>query len=513
MTIVNSIINWINYKRIYEIDLYREHSREIQEEVLFNLLNTAKGTEWGEKYKYSSTKSWSCYKENVPVSRYETIEPLINRMIQGDKSVLWPGVMKWFAKSSGTTNAKSKFIPVSKESLDDCHFRGGKDVLAIYYHNYPEASLLSGKSLTLGGSHQMTNLSNKAYYGDLSAIMIENLPFWTDFHRTPPTEIALIPEFEEKIAQITRTAIQDNVTSLAGVPSWFLVLLRYILDYTGKSNISEVWPNLELFIHGGVSFEPYKKQYKRLIPSERMNYMETYNASEGFFAIQNDPSCSDMLLMLDYGVFYEFILAGHSEDEHPLTIPLWEVETGVNYAMVISTNGGLWRYLIGDTVMFTSRNPYKIRITGRTKHFINAFGEEIIIDNADRAIQAACAETGAIISDYTAGPIFMTENQAKGAHQWLIEFNTAPDNLEKFTSILDKELQNLNSDYEAKRYKSATLESPHILAVAEGTFLQWMRERGKVGGQNKVPRLANNRDFLDGLLRIHETNELKSKRR
>ncbi len=507
MTIVNSIINWINYKRIYEIDLYREHAREIQEEVLFNLLNTAKSTEWGEKYKYATTKSWECYKENVPVTRYETLEPLINRMIQGDKSVLWPGVMKWFAKSSGTTNAKSKFIPVSKESLDDCHFRGGKDVLAIYYRNNPGASLLSGKSLTLGGSHQMTNLSNKAYYGDLSAIMIENLPFWTDFHRTPPTEIALIPEFEEKIAQITKTAIQDNVTSLAGVPSWFLVLLRHILEYTGKSNITEVWPNLELFIHGGVSFEPYKQQYKRIIPSGNMHYMETYNASEGFFAIQDDPSGTDMLLMLDYGVFYEFILAGHTEEEHPVTIPLWKIELGVNYAMVISTNGGLWRYMIGDTVMFTSKDPYKLRITGRTKHFINAFGEEIIIDNAERAIKLACATTGAIISDYTAGPIFMTENQTKGAHQWIIEFITLPNDLDKFTIILDLELQALNSDYEAKRYKSATLERPHVLAASEGTFLQWMRERGKVGGQNKVPRLSNNREFLDELLLIHENLE------
>lgn len=505
MAIVNSIINWINYKRIYEIDLYREHAREIQEEVLFNLLNTAKSTEWGEKYDYANTKSWEYYKENVPVSRYETIEPHIKRMIEGERNVLWPGSMKWFAKSSGTTNAKSKFIPVSKESLDDCHFRGGKDVLAIYYRNYPEASLLSGKSLTLGGSHQNTNMSNNAYYGDLSAIMIENLPFWTDFHRTPPTEIALIPEFEEKIAQITKTAINENVTSLAGVPSWFLVLLRYILEYTGKSNILEVWPNLELFIHGGIAFDPYREQYKRIIPSASMNYMETYNASEGFFAIQDDPESSDMLLMLDYGVFYEFIQACNADDENPVTIPLWEVEIGVNYAMVISTNGGLWRYMIGDTVKFASKDPYKLRITGRTKHFINAFGEEVIIDNAERAIKEACAATGAIISDYTAGPIFMSENQAKGAHEWLIEFDTKPDDMVKFTKVLDLKIQDLNSDYEAKRHKNATLEMPHVLAVATGTFMQWMRERGKVGGQNKVPRLSNNREYLDGLLRINET--------
>jgi hypothetical protein len=505
MPIVNSIINWINYKRIYEIDLYREHAREIQQEVLFNLLNIAKCTEWGEKYDYANTKSWDCYKERVPISHYETIEPLITRMINGDKNVLWPGIMKWFAKSSGTTNARSKFIPVSKESLDNCHFRGGKDVFAIYYRNHAGASLLSGKSLTLGGSHQLTNLNTKAYYGDLSAIMIENLPFWTDFHRTPPTDIALIPEFEEKIAQIAKTSIHENVTSLAGVPSWFLVLLRYILDFTGKSNIVEVWPNLELFIHGGVSFTPYLEQYRRIIPSERMNYMEAYNASEGFFAIQDDPASSDMLLMLDYGVFYEFVPACNAEGLNPEAIPLWEVETGVNYAIVISTNGGLWRYMIGDTVMFTSKDPYKLRITGRTKHFINAFGEEVIIDNAERAIEKACALTGAIISDYSAGPIFMSENQSKGAHQWLIEFYSMPDNIDSFTTILDQELQDLNSDYEAKRHRNATLEKPHVLAVADGTFMQWMRERGKVGGQNKVPRLSNNREYLDGLLRIHET--------
>jgi len=504
MAIVNSIINWINYKRIYEIDLYREHAQEIQEEVLFNLLNTAKSTEWGEKYDYTNIKSWESYKEKVPICRYESIEPHINRMIQGERNVLWPGSMKWFAKSSGTTNAKSKFIPVSKESLDDCHFRGGKDVLAIYYRNYPEASLLSGKSLTLGGSHQIANMSNNAYYGDLSAIMIENLPFWTDFHRTPPTEIALIPEFEQKISQITKTAINDNVTSLAGVPSWFLVLLRYILEYTGKSNILEVWPNLELFIHGGIAFDPYREQYKRIIPSASMNYMETYNASEGFFAIQDDPESSDMLLMLDYGVFYEFISVCDVDDEFPKAIPLWEVKIGVNYAMVISTNGGLWRYMIGDTVKFASKDPYKLRITGRTKHFINAFGEEVIIDNAEGAIKEACNATGAIISDYTAGPIFMSECQAKGAHQWLIEFDTKPKDINKFTEILDLKLQDLNSDYEAKRHKNATLEMPHVLSVANGTFMQWMRERGKVGGQNKVPRLSNNREYLDGLLRINE---------
>jgi hypothetical protein len=503
MAILNSIINWINYKRIYEIDLYRDHAREIQEEVLFNLLNTAKNTEWGKNFSFIDTKNWNQYKERVPVCRYEQIEPYIHRMVMGEKNVLWPGEMKWFAKSSGTTNAKSKFIPVSKDSLSDCHFRGGKDVLAIYYHNYPKTSLLSGKSLTLGGSHQVNNLSNKSYYGDLSAIMIENLPFWTDFHRTPPTEIALIEEFEEKIKQITKTAVQENVTSFAGVPSWLLVLLNYVLEYTGKSNVLEVWPNLELFIHGGICFDPYRAQYNRLVPTDKMHYMETYNASEGFFAIQDNPSSPDMLLMLDYGVFFEFVPVSEVEAEFPVALPIWEVETGVNYAMVISTNGGLWRYMIGDTVMFTSKNPYKLRITGRTKHFINAFGEEIIIDNAERAINQACAATGAIISEYTAGPVFMSDFQKKGAHQWLIEFATKPDDIDKFTDILDLKLQELNSDYEAKRHNNATLEKPHLLPVMKGTFFQWMRERGKIGGQNKVPRLSNNREYLDELIRIN----------
>jgi hypothetical protein len=502
MAILNSIINWINYKRIYEIELYRDHAREIQEEVLFNLLNKAKNTEWGKNYGYVSTKYWDQYKERVPVFRYEQFEPFIHRMVMGENNILWPGEMKWFAKSSGTTCAKSKFIPVSKESLELCHFRGGKDVLAIYYRNYPGAALHSGKSLTLGGSHQTNNLSTNSYYGDLSAIMIENLPFWTDFHRTPPTGIALIEEFDEKIKQITKTSVHENVTSFAGVPSWFLVLLNYVLDYTGKSNILEVWPNLELFIHGGISFNPYCEQYRKLVPSEKMHYMETYNASEGFFAIQDDPTSGDMLLMLDYGVFYEFVPISESGSEFPVALPIWETETDVNYAMVITTNGGLWRYMIGDTVMFTSKNPYKLRITGRTKHYINAFGEEVIIDNAEKAINRACAGTGANISEYTAGPIYMTESQKKGAHEWLIEFITKPDDIEKFTDILDITLQELNSDYEAKRHNNATLERPHVMTVDEGTFIRWMRERGKMGGQNKVPRLSNTREFLDDLIRM-----------
>jgi len=509
MSFLNSIIKWINYKRIYQIELYRDHGEDIQQEVLFNLIKCSNKTEWGKMLNYSSIKSLEHFQKRVPVQTYEQIKPFIDRMIAGEKDILWPGEIKWFAKSSGTTSSKSKFIPVSKESLEECHFRGGKDVLAIYHRNYPDAKALTGKSLTLGGSHHISSLSNRSFYGDLSAILIENLPFWTNFSRTPPTEIALIEEFEEKIEKIAKTSIHENVTSLAGVPSWYLVLLKYILDYTGKSSILEVWPNLEVFIHGGIKFDPYRKQFQKLIPSPDMRYMETYNASEGFFAIQDDPSSDDMLLMLDYGIFYEFIPLDELNSDNPKALPLWEVEKGINYAMVISTNGGLWRYLIGDTVSFTSKKPYKIRITGRTKHFINAFGEEVIIDNAVKALNEACKATGASIHEYTAGPIFMGDNQ-KGAHQWLIEFETPPDDLDKFSKVLDKSLQNVNSDYEAKRYKNLTLEAPHIISASKGTFYEWMRRRGKIGGQNKVPRLSNDRTFLEPLIKIHNDKMAQS---
>jgi hypothetical protein len=503
MPLLNSIINWINYKRIYQIELYQDHAEEIQREVLFDLLRISGKTEWGKEFDYPSIKTLNQFQQRVPINTYEQIKPHIDKMISGKDNILWPGEIVWFAKSSGTTNSKSKFIPVSKESLEECHFRGGKDVLAIYHRNHPEAKALTGKSLTLGGSHRISSFSNRSYYGDLSAILIENLPFWTDFSRTPPTEIALIEEFEEKIEKITKTSILENVTSFSGVPSWYLVLLKYVLDYTGKDSVLDIWPNLEVFIHGGINFEPYKKQFQKLIPSPDMRYMETYNASEGFFAIQDDPSSNDMLLMLDYGVFYEFIPLEELSNDHPKALPIWEVEKGVNYAMVISTNGGLWRYLIGDTVRFTSKNPYKIKITGRTKHFINAFGEEVIIDNAEKALNVACLATGALIREYTAGPVFMDDNH-KGAHQWLIEFETQPSDLEKFIWILDNHLKEVNSDYEAKRYKDITLGLPDVISASEGTFLEWMRQRGKIGGQNKVPRLANNRIFIDPLIKIHK---------
>src|SRR5690554_605065 len=431
MPLLNSVINWINFKRNYQIQLYREHPNDIQKETLLNLLRRAKDSTWGKKYKYGEMRSVEDFQQNVPLQTYEDIKPWVDRLRDGETDLLWPGEVKWFAKSSGTTSDKSKFIPVTKDALEDCHLRGPKDVFAIYIKNYPESKVLYGKTLTLGGSHKMNNFSNNSYYGDLSAILIENVPFWTDLIRIPPAEIALIEEFEEKIEQVIDISLDQNVTSLAGVPSWFLVLLKRVLEKTGKNNILEVWPNLEVFIHGGVNFEPYRQQYKQLIPSENMHYMETYNASEGFFAIQDDPTRSDMLLMLDYGIYYEFIPMEEFDNENPTVLSLEEIELNKNYALVITTNAGLWRYMIGDTIKFTGKNPHRLKITGRTKHFINAFGEEVIIDNAEKALQKACTETSAVINEYTAGPVFMTNNQ-KGAHQWIIEFENIPDNVEHF---------------------------------------------------------------------------------
>ncbi len=501
MPLLNSVINWLNLKRNYQIQLYSQHPYNIQLETLHYLLRKARDTKWGEEHGYSTISVVEDFQKKVPLQTYDDIRPYVDRLRDGETDLLWPGDVRWFAKSSGTTSDKSKFIPVTKEALEDCHLRGPKDVFAIYIRNYPDTKVLRGKTLTLGGSHEINNFSNNSYYGDLSAILIENVPFWTQLIRTPPAEIALIAEFEEKIEQIIKTSLDQNVTSLAGVPSWYLVLLKRILEKTGKNNILEVWPNLEVFIHGGVKFDPYREQYKKLIPSEGMHYMETYNASEGFFAIQDDPGRDDMLLMLDYGVYYEFIPMDEFEKENPKVLRLEETELEKNYAIVISTNAGLWRYIIGDTIKFTGKYPYRLKITGRTKHFINAFGEEVIIDNAEKALKAACNQTGAIINEYTAGPVFMGDNQ-KGAHQWIIEFEKEPSDVHQFANILDKTLQELNSDYEAKRYKNLTLEELHLVVAPQGTFYKWMKNRGKIGGQNKIPRLANDRKYLDDLLNL-----------
>ena len=501
MTIINSIVNWLNIKRIYNIELFKKYPFNVQKETFIKIISRSTDTEWGKMYGYHEEMSIEEFQQNVPLQTYDHIKPWVERLKSGEQNLLWPSEIKWFAKSSGTTSDKSKFIPVSNESLEECHFRGGKDVIAIYSNNYPNAGLLKGKSLTLGGSHQINNFSNQSFYGDLSAILIENLPFWATFIKTPSNDIALLSEWEEKLEKITKQTIDENVTMIAGVPSWMLVLLNYILDFTGKKNILEIWPNLELFIHGGVSFTPYRKSFQQIIPSSDMRYMETYNASEGFFGIQDDPEKDDMLLMLDYGVFFEFIPLENINDPAPPIYTIKDVTLNKNYAIVITTNGGLWRYIIGDTVFFTSLYPHKIKISGRTKHFMNAFGEEIIIDNAEKALMMAAGKTGAIISEYTAAPVYMS-NKTKGSHEWLIEFEKDPDNLEKFIDTLDNALKSLNSDYEAKRYKDFTLVSPIVKCVPKGTFYKWFESKGKLGGQNKMPRLSNERKYVEEINRL-----------
>lgn len=503
MPFIPSILNWLNVKRLHQINLFKKYPHEVQKEELLSLLDEAKYTAWGKKFDFASIKSYEDFKNRLPIQTYEQASMAIERLRKGEKDLVWPGEIKWFAKSSGTTNTKSKFIPVSTESLERCHLRGPKDVLAIYTSNNPETGVFAGKGLTLGGSHSINNYSNQSYYGDLSAIMIENLPFWAEFIRTPKAKIALMDEWDKKLSEITRTTINDDVTSIAGVPSWNLVLIKFILEKTGKENLLEVWPNLELFIHGGVNFEPYRSQFKKLIPNPKMNYMETYNASEGFFGIQDNPGEKDMLLMLDYGVFYEFIPMSRIHEENPPTLSIGEVETGVNYAIIISTNSGLWRYKIGDTVIFSSLYPHKLRISGRTKHFLNAFGEEIIIDNAEKALSIACEKTGAQIAEYTAAPVYMGDEQ-KGTHEWVFEFEKEPPDMDYFIDVFDHALMSVNSDYEAKRYKDITLIKPYMRKVKKGVFYNWFNNKGKLGGQNKIPRLSNDRKYVEELLEINK---------
>ncbi len=488
-------------KRHYQIELFKKYPFDVQQETLLKLIKRAKDTEWGKQYDYKLIGNIDDFQKRVPLQDYDTIKGYVKRLRDGEKNLLWPGEIKWFAKSSGTTSDKSKFIPVSKEALEDCHFRGGKDILAIYTENFPDSKMFSGKTLGLGGTHQINNFSNDSYYGDLSAILIQNTPFWAEFIRTPDHSIALMDEWEEKIELMAKATIREKVTSVAGIPSWTLVLIKRILEITGKDNLLEVWPELELFVHGGVNFGPYKDQFYKLIPSDKMNYMETYNASEGFFAIQDDLAIDDMLLLLDVGIFYEFIPVEDVNKENPMVCTLEDVEPGKNYAIVITTNGGLWRYLIGDTVVFTSKFPYKIKVSGRTKHYINTFGEELIIDNAEKAIQLATEKTNSQVLEYTAGPVYMSYEK-KGSHQWLIEFQKHPENLDYFAEVLDNALKSINSDYESKRYKNITLDFPEVRAVKNGTFYKWLKNIGKLGGQHKVPRLANHREFIEQILEI-----------
>lgn len=502
MAFINSIIALFSQKRLTQIDCFKANPIQIQRETLQELLNTAADTEYGQKYNFRTILTAEQYRERLPIVHYEDIKDYVARSMEGEKQILWPEEIKWYAKSSGTTDAKSKFIPISPTSLENCHFRGGKDVISVFNKLYPDAQVFNGKTLALGGSSEVSRTNENCQCGDLSAILISNTPFWANIMKTPDSSIMLMSKWEEKIEKICEITINEDVRCIAGVPSWFLTLINKILEKTGKSNLHEVWPNLELFIHGGVSFTPYREQYKRLLPDPKMKYMETYNASEGFFGLQDDPNDSSMLLMLDYGIYYEFMPMSEIGKTKPKILLLQEVEKEVNYALIITTNGGLWRYMIGDTVRFTSTKPYKFKITGRTKLFINAFGEELIIDNATEALKQACQQTASDLFEFTAAPVFMEEGK-KGAHEWLIEFKVPPADIEVFAEILDAELQKLNSDYEAKRYKNMSLERLKIQTARPGLFHDWLKGKGKLGGQNKIPRLWNDRTHMDQLLALN----------
>lgn len=483
------------------VDQYDTRAEELQERVFRRLIQRAASTEWGRHYNYGSMKSYTDF-GRVPIQTYEDIKGYVDRMRHGESDVLWPGKVNWYAKSSGTTNDKSKFIPVSREGLKNIHYKGGTDAVALYLRSNPQSRMFSGKGLILGGSHSPNYNVKDSLVGDLSAILIQNIHPLANLIRVPSKEIALLSEFEEKVERIADTTIHKNVTNLSGVPSWMLAVIKRILEKTGAKTLDEVWPQLEVFFHGGVCFTPYREQYRQLIRSPRMHYMETYNASEGFFGLQNDLSDPAMELMIDYDVFYEFIPLEELENPAPHIVPLTGVEVGRNYALVISTSCGLWRYIIGDTVKFTQKNPYKFIISGRTKSFINAFGEELMVDNADKGLAQACAATGAQVLDYSAAPVFMDAN-AQCRHQWLIEFSTMPDHLEKFRDILDTALQSINSDYEAKRHKDITLQKLEIIVARPGLFHDWLKQKGKLGGQHKVPRLSNNRDLIEDMLALN----------
>lgn len=500
--LVNSIASWFLKKRFHQIDLFLKYPNEVQNELLMDLISTAKDTEIGKQYDFQSIKDYKTFTERVPISKYEDYHNLIERSRKGHRNIFWPSPIKWFAKSSGTTNAKSKFIPVSNESLEDCHYAASKDLLCLYLNNNEDSQLFTGKSLRLGGSKDLYQ-ENGTVFGDLSAILIDNMPFWAEFSSTPSNKVSLMSDWEVKMQAIVNETLKENVTSLAGVPSWMLVLLNNILETSGKSSLFEVWPNLEVYFHGGVSFVPYKDQYKSILPKKAFRYYEIYNASEGFFAIQDQNNSSELLLMLDYGIFYEFIPMDTYGTPQEKVIPLSEVEKDKNYAIIITTNAGLWRYKIGDTVKFTSVNPYRVKVSGRTKHHINVFGEELIIENAEDALKKVCRKTKAEIVDYTAAPIFMSGKE-KGAHEWLIEFKTPPSDINYFNELLDNALKALNSDYEAKRYNNMTLNKPKIHVAKPHLFYDWLKHHNKLGGQHKVPRLSNSRDYIEELLALND---------
>ncbi len=509
---LTSIIRPLLAPRWRTIETYATEAEHLQLQVLDRLLRKAKNTEWGQRYGFAAIRGASVgssmaglyeqFSAAVPLSDYNDMKASIDRMRHGEPDVLWPGRVRWYAKSSGTTSDKSKFIPVSPDGLKDTHYRGATDVVVAYLHHNPESCVFDGRALILGGSHAPNYNLKHSLVGDLSAILIENINPMVNLVRVPKKATALLSDFELKRDRIAREAIGKNVTNISGVPSWMLSVLTRVMELSGKEYLTDIWPNLEVFFHGGVAFTPYREQYLRLIPSERMYYLETYNASEGFFGVQTDPADKSLQLMLDYGVFYEFIPMDEFGSEHPAVLPVWAVQPGKNYAMVITTSSGLWRYMIGDTVRFTSTAPYKFVITGRTKFFINAFGEELIVDNAEQGLACACRETGAEVLEYTAAPIFMDEH-GHCSHQWLIEFSRQPDNIEVFADALDRALQDINSDYEAKRYKDITLQRLQLIPARTGLFHDWLKQQGKLGGQHKVPRLSNTREYIEQMLKLN----------
>lgn len=500
MRLLSPAISRLARMRMWRIEGWMQNPVAAQREVLQHLVTSAQYTEFGKKHGFSKLFNLRSFKQAIPIQDYDDVKPYIERMMNGAENVLWNTPVKWFAKSSGTTSDKSKFIPVSEESLVDSHYKAAKDILTIYYNNFPYSDLLTGKGLVIGGSHKIHQVNDTVQFGDLSAVLMQNAPFWGQWLRTPELTIALLDEWENKIEKLAETTIKENVSSLSGVPTWTIVLIKRILELTGKETLAEVWPGLELYMHGGVSFVPYKEQFQKLI-GKNISYLEMYNASEGFFAAQDNPTEDGLLLFTDHGIFYEFMPVDEYGKDNPKTIGLDKVQRNINYAPVISTNGGLWRYLLGDTIQFTSLNPFKIKVSGRLKHFINAFGEELIIDNADKAIAIACEQTGAIVSDYTAAPVYFSDN-SNGAHEWLIEFEKRPDDFNGFIFELDTALKNLNSDYEAKRYKDIALRRPLVKMMKPGTFTEWLKSKGKLGGQHKVPRLNNDRKYIDEILQF-----------
>ncbi|GAA4390304.1 GH3 auxin-responsive promoter family protein [Hymenobacter koreensis] len=501
---IDELLSWALKQRLGRVEQVRSQPHELQAQVLKQLLHTARNTAWGREYGYTDGLSAAEFASRVPISSYEQLYPRIEQVLRGEADVLWPGRVQWFAKSSGTTNARSKYIPVTSESLENGHYRAGRDMVALAGSLYPEAGILRGKTLALGGSHgpnPFRPTDAHSHVGDVSAVIMHNLPRWAQSRRTPPLELALLDEWQEKLERMARHVLHENVVTLAGVPTWMILLLRRVSELGGGRPIPEIWPNLRLFLHGAVAFGPYREVFRQLIPHEQMRYLEIYNASEGYFAFQDQPDSSDMLLLLDHGVYYEFIPAAELDHEQPRALTLEQVEVGPSYALVISTNAGLWRYHIGDTVRFTSLAPYRIRISGRTKHFLNAFGEEVVVENAEAAVAAAAEATGALVRDFTAAPIYFEAGAgSRGGHQWLVEFVQPPASAQQFAEVLDTTLRQINSDYDAKRHRDMALQPPVLTVAAPGTFEAWLAKKGKLGGQHKVPRLSNSRELLEALL-------------